>query len=184
MLPFPDLTGVAQYCCERSQKGRANISRFAFRTHAVLLFCWPGASLACSWPGCGPCLGCKWLPQLTRRKFLAPLGLGAGPDCLRQKSSAPQRGSVRSAPCWGGGYLPQLCCAPRLSAERRSWCFGSEPRSLGQAEGWGRRNRNRAFSGWFCLAGSCLLCRLWQPVVSWRCVELDARCLVEDLVVF
>ncbi|CAJ1438193.1 unnamed protein product [Effrenium voratum] len=31
-----------------------------------------------------------------------------------------------SAPCWGGGYLPQLCCAPRLSAERRSWCFGSD----------------------------------------------------------
>ncbi|CAE7555362.1 AG118 [Symbiodinium natans] len=26
--------------------------------------------------------------------------------------------------CWGGGYLPQLCCYARLPKERRTWCFG------------------------------------------------------------
>ena len=32
--------------------------------------------------------------------------------------------SPAHSPCWGGGYVPQICCDRRISTERLSWCFG------------------------------------------------------------
>ncbi|CAK9032592.1 unnamed protein product [Durusdinium trenchii] len=31
---------------------------------------------------------------------------------------------VPGSPCWGGGYMPQMCCHARISPEKLSWCFG------------------------------------------------------------
>ena len=32
--------------------------------------------------------------------------------------------SPAHSPCWGGGYVPQICCDRRIGIERLSWCFG------------------------------------------------------------
>ena len=28
------------------------------------------------------------------------------------------------SPCWGGGYVPQICCDRHITIERLTWCFG------------------------------------------------------------